>query len=69
MSLEGLTLQKPDNISIALTSGVAKDNQNGSTSQKSPGVTVGASTLNTNYSRLSLALQVNKAILNGLKLV
>ena len=51
----GTNFAKPDNISIALTSSVAKDNQNGSNIPEIPtGVTVGASTLATNYNRLSL---------------
>lgn len=51
----GTNFSKPDNISIALTSSVAKDNQNGSNIPEIPtGVTVGSSTLATNYSRLTL---------------
>ena len=46
---------KPTNISIALTSDVAKDNQSGSTIPEIPAsVTVGESSFTTNYARQSL---------------
>lgn len=51
----GSEFLKPTNISIALTSDVAKDNQTGATIPEIPtSVTVGNSNLTTNYSRFTL---------------
>jgi hypothetical protein len=47
--------EKPSNISIALTSSVAKENDTGSTIPELPeNVVIGVTTFNTNYSRVDL---------------
>lgn len=49
------TFNKPSNISIALTSGVPSDNQNGSTIPELPsGIQKGANFVSTNYQRINL---------------
>ena len=51
---------KPSNISIALTSSVAQDNQDGSNIPEIPAsVTVGNSEFSTNYARYDLGLPLN----------
>lgn len=53
----GTEFAKPTNISIALTSDVAQDNQTGSTIPEIPStVTVGNSEFTTNYSRYNLGI-------------
>lgn len=53
----GTTFSKPSSIAIALTSGVPKDSDNGSTIPELPsGVAKGATFVSTNYARVNLGV-------------